>query len=74
MIDHRQISDKRREIERDRREKVRELMVDYDKKHHAKLRELCAACGQIGHIWLASPHASDDFKQCTVCGASEKRT
>jgi hypothetical protein len=74
MINHRHIADRRREIERARRDKIKELMSEYDKKFHADLSELIASCEAIGHVWIASPLSGDSFRQCTVCGVGKDRT
>jgi hypothetical protein len=67
MIDHLEIADKRRELERDRREKVSEALAAYDKAHNASLTELREACGRIGHHWnYGTAHA---HVVCQVCGA-----
>lgn len=69
-LGHMQIAARRRALERDRREKLREAMAAYDKVHDARLQELHEACGRIGHHWQPLDFGSDeDPVVCRICGA-----
>ncbi|WP_129448159.1 hypothetical protein [Methylibium sp. Pch-M] len=63
------------ELERERREFMREAMRTFDQGHYQRLRELQEGCGRLGHKWrfthlgpLGSP-----WYCCGVCHASECR-
>lgn len=72
MMTHRQIADKRRELDHARRENVREAMAAYDKVHDARLQVLHDACGRIGHHWQTLDFGSaEDPVLCRVCGAAK---
>lgn len=71
-LGHMQIAARRRSLERDRREKLREAMAAYDKVYDARLQELHEACGRIGHHFKRMDFGSDEGPViCRVCGAAK---
>lgn len=71
-MNHSEIVTARHQLEKDRRDKVAELMEAYDKEHIAKIKKLRQECGGIGHNWRFSNLGplGDPWFHCTVCGAS----
>ena len=71
-VTHKEISQARFELERARREKLREMMAEYDKDYFAKLKVLHEQCGTLGHNWRFThlgPLGHPWFS-CTVCSKS----
>ena len=63
-------------LDKERREFMRQAMIDFDHEHYAKLRVLQAECGAEGHMWRFTnlgPLGHPWFA-CTKCNKSEVRT
>lgn len=66
---------RRGELERERREFMRQAMAEFDRVHYVKLRALQEECGGAGHSWRfthVGPLGNPWFT-CTACRKSEAR-
>jgi len=66
---HTEISKARNLLEKERRTKQKELMLEYDKGYYAELRILQDRCEEVGHNWRfmnLNPLNNPVFC-CTVC-------
>ena len=73
MLTHRDISNRKYELDKARREHMREIAKDYDILHYEAVRKLQAQCGEIGHNFTFTHLGplGDPWFHCTACGKSK---
>lgn len=77
LATHADIAQATRELEKERRVAMTELMREFDESYYRpNRRDIQAACSSIGHVWHLTHFGplGDQWYSCTSCHASECRT